>query len=317
MNTRTDMKKRNGIELLRGLSITGIVLYHLTPKLCPGGFLGVLLFFVLSGYLMYVTCENEWRKGTFHIVHFYRKRLLKIIPPLFFMVMVFCSYLTITKNSCMAGIWKELCSIFLGFDNWWQIGKHASYFSRLAAASPFTHLWFLAVEMQFYLLWPFLFVLYKRSSEHIGGEKMCFLFLGLAFLSAGKMFILYHTGDDPSRVYYGTDTMSFSLFIGSFLGAYRQEYFSKRKSRNGVFLFCSLFTACLFLFVKGEAPFLYKGGMFFISLFFAAFLHLTESKEEAENKDFQFFFLSLLGKNSYSIYLWHYPLIFLTLPGAS
>ena len=148
------------------------------------------------------------------------------MPPLFTMVMIVCCYLTLTHSRQMAGIRQEICSIFLGCDNWWQIRQNASYFSKLGNASPFTHLWFLAVEVQFYLLWPFLFLLYQKGCQFIGARKMCFFFLLLALLSASKMYTLYTPGEDPSRVYYGTDTMAFPLFLGMFLGAFGENYSS-------------------------------------------------------------------------------------------
>lgn len=133
-------------------------------SLCrTGWFLGVPLFFVLSGYLMFVTSQRNWENGNFHIAGYYKKRLRKIVPPLFTMVMVICCYLTLTQSSQLIGIRQEICSIFLGYDNWWQIQQQTSYFSKLACASPFTHLWFLAVEIQFYLLWRFCFCSIKNA----------------------------------------------------------------------------------------------------------------------------------------------------------
>lgn len=317
MRDNSKTQKRKGLDGLRGMGITGIVLYHLFPSLFPGGFLGVPLFFVLSGYFMFVTSENRWKKGTFHIGSYYSKRIRKIFPPLFTMVMAICCYLTLTHSSYMTGIRQEICSIFLGYDNWWQILQKTSYFARLTTASPFTHLWFLAVEIQFYLLWPILFILYKKGCDIIGKKIMCFSFLFLALLSAGRMFLLYTPGGDPSRVYYGTDTMAFPLLLGMFLGAVRQEYailhFSIGKKETLGLLVGFLAIICLlFVTIHGQYDFLYQGGMFVISLFFAAIINLIENQEET-NGNTAPFFLTLVGRNSYEIYLWHYPMIILAL----
>ena len=313
MINSTKVQKRKGLDVLRGIGITGIVLYHLFPNAIRGGFLGVPLFFVLSGYLMYTTSERNWESGDFHVIAYYKKRVKKIVPPLFTMIMVICSYLTLTRSSLLIGLRHEVCSIFLGYDNWWQISQNASYFSKLASASPFTHLWFLAVEIQFYLFWPLLFLLYQKCCQVIGARKMCFAFLVLALLSAGKMFFLYSPGADPSRVYYGTDTMAFSLFIGMFLGAARQQYaslsFSVKKNASLISGILLLIVCALFVTVDGEHQFLYQGGMFFISLFFACIIHIVENQESMPEPAF----LSLLGRKSYGIYLWHYPLIILAL----
>lgn len=311
-------KKHVGLDALRGIGISGIVLYHLFPSVFPGGFLGVPLFFVLSGYLMFLTSENARKKGAFHVGAYYKKRIHKIIPPLFAMVVVTCCYLTLTHSDYLIGIRQELCSIFLGYDNWWQIGQHASYFSRLSGGSPFTHLWFLAIEIQFYLLWPTLFMLYQKACRLVGGKRACFVFLLLALLSAARMLILYVPGDDPSRVYYGTDTMAFPLLLGIFLGALRQEYpslcrpLSRRTTLSllGIFM---LLLSILVLTVDGQSAHLYQGGMFLVSLFFVGAIHLMENRKNDDALLTHTPLLSLLGKKSYGIYLWHYPIIILAL----
>lgn len=319
MKENQNKQKKKGFDALRGIGIAGIVLYHLFPSVFPGGFLGVPLFFVLSGYLMYTTSEAEWEQGIFQIRGYYRKRIRKILPPLFTMVMVVCCYLTLFHSSLMTGIRQEICSIFLGYENWWQIGRKASYFTKMDSASPFTHLWFLAVEVQFYLLWPLLFCLYQKACKRIHGKRMCFVFLLLALLSAGRMLFLHIPDGDPSRVYYGTDTMAFPLMIGIFLGAVRQQYkricFSIRKQKTylSLFAFFILTIGFLFFTVDGQSNFLYQGGMFLLSLFFALMIHLIASQETGIGNLLEPSLLSLLGRKSYGIYLWHYPIIILTL----
>ena len=235
------------------------------PSVFPGGFLGVPLFFALSGYLMFITSEYSWKEGNFHIRNYYKKRIVKILPALF--------------------------------------------------TSPFTHLWFLAVEIQFYLLWPFVFLLYKKLCRIFGNKKMCFLFLLLALISAGKMLFLYTPGGDPSRVYYGTDTMAFPLLLGIFLGAAGQAWntFWPSAGKHARLLFPAFLAALCILFVTidGQFQFLYQGGMFFFSLFFACMIILTEKQDTLFRRLPNFPLFSLLGKKSYGIYLWHYPLIIL------
>lgn len=317
MKNNRETQKKRGLDALRGIGIAGIVLYHLFPSVFRGGFLGVPLFFVLSGYLMFITSERCWEKGNFHIGSYYKKRIKKIIPPLFTMVMVICCFLTLTHSSQMAGIRQEIYSIFLGYDNWWQIQQSTSYFSKLSSTSPFTHLWFLAIEIQFYLCWPILFLLYQKGCQIIGGKKMCFVFLLLALLSAGRMLLLYTPGEDPSRVYYGTDTMAFPLLIGMFLGAVRQQYdrlcFFAEKETLALFGIFLLIICILFVTVDGRYSFLYQGGMFLVSLFFAAIIDIIEYQETTIGKRLDTSWLSLLGKKSYGIYLWHYPIIILAL----
>lgn len=319
VNNKIGLQKKRGLDALRGIAITGIVLYHMFPSIFRGGFLGVPLFFVLSGYLMFATSNARWEKGEFHVWDYYKKRVLKIFPPLFAMVMAVCCYLTLFRHNRMAGIRSEVCSIFLGYDNWWQIRQNASYFSKITGGSPFTHLWFLSMEMQFYLLWPVLFLLYQKICRAAGAKKTCFCFLGLALLSAIRMWFLYIPGQDPSRVYYGTDTMAFPLLIGIFLGAARQQYrglclpVKQKKATAAVSGLFMLVICILFLTVDGQYGIVYRGGMFFISLFFAALVCIWENQGEQMENMPGFSLMSLLGRKSYLIYLWHYPVIVLAL----
>ena len=154
------LPKRKGLDMLKGIAIIGIFLYHLIPSIFPGGFLGVPLFFVLSGYLMFTTSTSYLNTETFPVMDYYKKRIRRIIPPLFIMVMLVCCAMTLMKSRQMIGIREQILSIFLGYNNWWQIEQDASYFSHLTNASPFTHLWFLGVEMQFY-----------RSEEHTSNSS--------------------------------------------------------------------------------------------------------------------------------------------------
>lgn len=146
---------------------------------------------------------------------------------------------------------------------------------------------------------------------------MCFSFLLLALVSAGRMFFLYTPGSDPSRVYYGTDTMAFPILLGMFLGAVRQAYPRLRlpNSKTGLRPIFSLFVlllGILFFTIDGRLPFLYQGGMFLISLLFTVMLHIMENLKYKQQIS-QTHLLSLLGKKSYGIYLWHYPIMVLAL----
>lgn len=336
MNKNTQLQKKGGLDVLRGIGIVGIVLYHAFPSVFRGGFLGVPLFFVLSGYLMYVTGDAAWEEGNFHIIHYYRKRIARIFPPLFAMVMGVCCYLTLFDRGRLAGIRGEIGSIFLGLDNWWQIRQNSSYFTKLSGASPFIHLWFLAVEIQLYLLWPVIFVLYKKCCKAVGGRKMCFLFLALALLSAARMWFLYIPGEDPSRVYYGTDTMAFPLLLGIFAGAFRQQYADPshsgrrgmgraagnltphRHARHALAPFALFGTfvlaiCILFITVNGQLGFVYQGGMFGISLLFAALICFLENQGDTVWNALDTSLMALIGRKSYLIYLWHYPVIVLAL----
>lgn len=327
--TETDQSQRNNLDALRGIAIIGIVLFHINPTLFPGGFLGVPLFFVLSGYLMYTTSMRRLGQHNFHILAYYRQRIKKIYPQLFLMVISTCCFLTLFLPKLLIGIRPEITSIFLGYNNWWQIAQNTSYFSMHAIPSPFKHLWFLAVELQFYLIWPFLFLLYQKLRGIISNafairhkfpdlaDQICLLFLGLAIVSMIRMFVLYQPGSDPSRVYYGTDTMAFSLLLGVFLGAFRENFpartFISRKTARTLWIlsFCILWI--LFLLVSGQSSFLYRGGMFLLSILFTFLVDLMSRQDADFGSLPDIALLAIPGRRSYQIYLWHYPILIILL----
>ena len=112
------LPKQKGLDMLKGIAIIGIFLYHLIPSIFPGGFLGVPLFFVLSGYLMFTTSTSYLNTETFPVMDYYKKRIRRIIPPLFIMVMLVCCAMTLMKSRQMIGIREQILSIFLGYNNW-------------------------------------------------------------------------------------------------------------------------------------------------------------------------------------------------------
>lgn len=362
----TNAQQRNSLNALRGIGITGIFFYHLCPSFVPGGFLGVPLFFVLSGYFMFLTSERSWNNHTFHIGRYYQKRFLKIYPSLITMVLLVCCYMTLSNDQQMIGIRSEISGIFLGYNNWWQIAQHASYFSRLSNTSCFTHLWFLSMEIQFYLLWPFLFLLYKKiECNHVlsaylhvpskflyhsgqeckntasaGTTKLYYGFLVLAIVSLVRMLYLYVPGKDPSRVYYGTDTMSFCILIGIFVAAYQTHHttcptqcHAQAKNANviilqnnsstydfpvlslrklyGILALSVLLIGILFATIHGTMPFLYQGGMFLLCLFYGALILLINRYKTSLSTNPIVAAFAWLGRHSYEIYLWHYPIIIL------
>lgn len=341
--TREWDKTRIPLDALKGIAILGIVLYHAFPSYVPGGFLGVPLFFVLSGYLMFTTTLQKWRSGSFHICDYYQNRIKKIMFPCFVMVMCVCAYMTIRNSPQMIGIRQQVASIFLGYNNWWQIAQNASYFEKHTASSPFTHLWYLSVEMQFYLIWPLLFWGYcrlskrkykgdivgnakyrkldkevyqnaKRNDQRRGIAGVCFG--GLALLSVFAMILRYVPGQDPSRVYYGTDTMAFNVLLGILLGALRQNYSFWRVQFPAFWSrICSVITLCtivvLFHFVYGTDPLLYQGGMFVISVWYMLLINFIENHKKAVTNSFCANCLAVVGKYSFYLYLWHYPILVL------
>lgn len=174
----------HGINGLKGIAIIGVTLFHMFPETVRGGYLGVVLFFLLTGYLL--AYSDVVNKRQYSITEYIKKRLKRIYPPLLMVLLLTLGVYYFILPNTLSGIRWELLSIVLGYNNWWQIAQNADYFTRLANTSPFTHLWFLGIELQYFVIWPILFYIFKKL--RIYGFWLIFL-LGAA--SAVWMTYLY------------------------------------------------------------------------------------------------------------------------------
>src|SRR5699024_4160906 len=205
-----------GFDGIRSLAVVGVILYHLLPTSLKGGYLGVPIFFVVSGYLITDLLRLEWEQnGKINIWQFYVRRMKRLYPGLVFLLITASAYITLFQRGLLNNLRGTVVSSLLYVNNWWQIKNGLSYFDRFANESPFTHIWSLAVEGQNYFVWPILFVLlmvFVRKKKWI-----VYKVLGGSLISAILMMILFTPGGDPTRVYYGTDTRLFSIWLGSAL----------------------------------------------------------------------------------------------------
>ncbi len=167
MEKQTKRRYITGLDGVRTLAVIGIIMYHLLPNRMRGGYLGVPVFFAISGYLITDHLRQEWvAKGKIALGDFYRRRLKRLYPQLLVFLIVTSAYITLFQQNLLNNLKGIVLSILLYFNNWWQIGQGMSYFERFTNASPFTHVWYLSVEAQNYLIWPLLFVfLIRRISE--------------------------------------------------------------------------------------------------------------------------------------------------------
>lgn len=306
-----------GLDGLRAIAVIGVLLYHLFPDVIKGGFLGVSLFFVITGYLLTVTSERSSNKGNFTIKSFYKKRIVRIYPTLLLVVFLTVGVLKVLAPEVLNGIWHEICSIVFGYNNIWQVAQNSSYFAKIANASPFTHLWFLSLEMQFYVLWPFIFLLYQSLRKSRLKAISDSVFIIPAILSVVALILLFKPGEDATRVYYGTDTRVFSLFFGAFIGAHQKNFRNyrwsiQRRVKNVIcFIGLMLITLVCFVFMEGQADFTYRIGLIATSIIFCFILKLAVNPQLPIGKFLDCKLLSGIGKISYEIYLCQFPVIFL------
>jgi peptidoglycan/LPS O-acetylase OafA/YrhL len=238
-----------GLDGLRALAVAAVVAYHLGYGWAQGGLLGVGVFFTLSGYLITDILAGQWAaRGRIKLGDFWARRARRLLPALFVMLAVVALWVNLFARSFLPGFRGNIVASVFYVSNWWFIGQHASYYARFAPPTPLDHLWSLAVEEQFYLVWPWIVLLMiwlvggrrrrKRrlvagpggvattSAAEAGGAPyltrwsrlaLAVLTLALAGGSAILMARLYQPGYDSTRVYEGTDTRAFGLLIGAAL----------------------------------------------------------------------------------------------------
>ncbi|NBD23999.1 acyltransferase family protein [Paenibacillus glycinis] len=311
-----------GLDGLRAIAVFAVIAYHLNLSWVPGGLLGVGIFFVLSGYLITdILLKQHAAKGRLDLRDFWIRRARRLLPAMLIMLGLVSAWLSVADAARLASMRGEIVSVLLYYSNWRLIFHHVSYFESFGPPSPLGHLWSLAVEEQFYLLWPIALVLLVRAVKQ-RGRLMLWILAGAA-LSAGAMALIYVPGLDPSRVYYGTDTRAFGLLIGAALAVVWPSWkLAEPISRRGSIAVDAVGTAgllviALMIATVGEYDaFLYRGGMVVLSLAAAAVVAAmahpaSRLARVIGSKPLQWF-----GARSYGIYLYHYPVIALSTPAA-
>lgn len=295
-----------GMDGLRGIAIIGITLFHMFPNVFKGGYLGVVLFFVLTGFLMVITNKKKMENKEFSVIKFYVSRIKRLYPSLLVMVFTTLGIYFFLANDSLRGMKMQVLSIFAGFNNFWQISQSLDYFTRIANTSPFSHLWFLSIEMQFYLIFPLLlFGLYKLE-EKKGKSNTIKTMLGVTVAFALIMPILYLCGVNVTRLYYGTDTRIYALFAGMLLG---WIYTKEEETKKNFYISLSLIgiLAVSYFIFAGKMPIVY---LLVLALTTILSMFLIE-KTANSSVSLDVPILDWIGRHSYEIYLWQYPVIYL------
>ena len=313
-------KKQNrilGLDGLRTIALIGVLLYHTFPSYIPGGFFGVILFFVLTGYLAAITMQKNY-DGTFKsILKYYKKRIKRIYPELIIVIFTTIGILFLIDKTYLINADQETASILLGYNNYWQLMMNADYFTKLTDNSPFTHFWYIAIQLQFELIWPILYASFMKIKKDKGIGMMLITVTLLTLILALVMPLRALLGTSATILYYDTFCRFYAILAGVLLGLMHVEklHFAFLHSRNGVkeFIYGIIFISIsilLFLQAKGSDMWVYYIGMFLYTLLCVSMIEVI-SKRNVMAKLLDLPFFQLISKYSYEIYLWQYPILFI------
>ena len=314
------------IDSLRALAVLAVIIYHIDVNYLPGGFLGVDLFFVLSGYLISSLIIKEYKKtGTLNLYNFYMRRARRLLPAVYFMITVCLLFMVLFNGVLLRKSHLDAVFGYIYSSNWWYIFHKLDYFDSFGAQSPFKHLWSLAIEEQFYMFFPLIFLIFNRQKKEEGqssslNKNFLYIVLGLILISLVTHILLFDI-NNINRIYFGTDTRAFSLLVGV-VGAlvYPMDKLSsptnaKESVLYSVVSLTSISTLIAIMFYTSEYnTWLYRGGFLLVAVLGLIIIISSGKQHTFISKALSFRPIVFIGKISYSLYLWHFPIIVLTTP---
>jgi peptidoglycan/LPS O-acetylase OafA/YrhL len=318
-----------GIDGLRAIAVIAVILYHAEFGFIPGGFLGVEVFLVISGYLITsLLILERLRTGSVNLKDFWLRRARRLLPALGVLLILTVTGALLFARDALFRLNQDVFGALTYSTNWVMIFRQESYFEAFARPPLLRHLWSLAGEEQFYLFFPLIFVggmaLLSWRSTGYGQTARRFIVAAFAgaIASTALMWFLFVPYEDPSRVYFGTDTRAAGLLIGVGLAFLWQPWrFTRRLEALGTVIlnvagFVALAGLVVLLMQIGEYDiFLYRGGFFVVSMLTAVVIAVTVHPQGALNPMLGNRPLVWVGKRSYGLYLYHWPVFIFLRPG--
>jgi peptidoglycan/LPS O-acetylase OafA/YrhL len=323
---RAELGHHAGLDGLRGIAVLAVLLFHAGVSWVPGGYLGVEVFFVLSGFLITSLLVAEWqRSATIALGAFWIRRARRLLPALFCLVAVIgIYYLFAGAAQAVPDLKGDGISALAYVSNWHQIVAGADYFAASGPVSPLEHTWSLAIEEQFYLVWPLvvlgvLWVASRRGASPTRGPLKLLLALSVAGAAASAldMALLFDGGKNLNRIYYGTDTRAFGLLIGASLAiglalARQRSGGVARPARRApglAALIALAATLTALALVNGSTRWMYPYGMLGLDAAVVVLILAAVARPTCLAARFLSARpLRALGTISYGVYLWHFPL---------
>lgn len=304
-----------GLDGLRAIAVIAVVLYHADCDWIPGGYLGVEVFFVISGYLItsLLFAEMQSNNGYLDLKGFWVRRARRLLPALILLIAVVVPYAVLFLPEEVAGLRGDVIGALTYVSNWYYIFREQSYFEAAGRPPLLQHLWSLAVEEQFYLLWPLFFSIGMRKLSR--RALLCIMVLG-AILSAALMVLWYTPAQDSSRLYFGTDTRAAGLLIGAILAFVSTPGAGRRTPGllDPLGLIALVGLACQMVTMNEYEPFLYQGGLTVVALTTAIVIAAAAQPSSRVARMLGARLLCWVGVRSYGIYLWHWPIFMVTRP---
>nr|WP_246820324.1 MULTISPECIES: acyltransferase family protein [unclassified Corynebacterium] len=317
---RARLRQVPGLDGLRGLAVLAVVIYHFFGDILPGGYLGVDMFFVLSGFLITSLLVREFNAtGRISLKDFWIRRFRRILPAALVVLSICTAIVALIGGDLAVGIRQQFLGTFFFVNNWTQIATSQTYFAP-NEVQVFAHYWSLAVEEQFYLIWPLLmfgvFAISRRKPKRLPIAVS----LILAIASAVAMALIFTPGEDPTRVYYGTDTHAFGLLIGAMLSLLltstdKDVDADSWPAANKGILAGALGALALVAYLAqlvwmgADREFTYRGGLALTSVLGAAMIWGVVRETGPLTWIFRTRVMRWLGQRSFSLYLWHWPVV--------